>query len=223
MVKDFKFIYFDAGLTLLANNHASLFRRALESLGYKRTMSEVERAYHLANKEAMRHALLHRSDGREKFAFYFLEYLGLDVSVKDFRAAYEDIGHEFRWSAFPFARAVLEKLKGDGFKIGILSNWDRSLRSILEREGLLSLFDEVVISSEVGYEKPDEKIFRIALEKASCQAAECLFVGDNYYDDVIGAEKLGIATALINPGNLGIEDLDYKGIVIGSIMDLVKG
>lgn len=221
-MKKYKFIYFDAGLTLIKNNHEELFSFALEDLGVKRSSDDIKRAYHLANKAAMRDGLLHKSDGGKRFAFFFLSFLGVSCSLDDFNNAYIKYKDRFFWSSYPFTKDTLLDLKKKEYGIGLLSNWDRSLRRILEKEGILKMMDEVVISSEVGYEKPDEKIFSIALEKAAVKAEEALLVGDNYYDDVLGARKVNMDAVLINPGQLGIEEIDFDGPVISSIETLKK-
>jgi len=93
--------------------------------------------------------------------------------------------------------------------MGIISNWDHSARGLLAAHGLTGFFDPIVISSEVGCEKPSERIFRIALEKAGVPAERCLYVGDNYYDDAVGCRKVGMRPLILNPyGRLGIEEIE---------------
>ena len=219
-MKGFRFIYFDAGLTILGNNHVTLFKAALNDLGYDRSYKEVEKAYHLTNKEAMRRNLFHASDGGDEFAGIFLSFLSLPVSTEVFSDAYKKYSGSFKWSPFPFTKDVLLLLKRKGYGLGVLSNWDSSLRNILTEGGIYDLFDTVIISCEVGFEKPDVRIFEKALESSRVEGEECLFVGDNYYDDVVGAEKAGIRTILINPDlKSGIEELDYP-YIISSIEEL---
>lgn len=82
--------------------------------------------------------------------------------------------------------------------------------------------DTVVISSEAGCEKPDRRIFERALLLAGVEPSECLYVGDNYYDDAVGASAAGMRTLLINPpGRLGIEELKFPD-VIESIQDVER-
>ncbi len=219
-MSNYRFIYFDAGLTLLECNHTELFKKALEDLGKGREKEEIELAYHLANKKAMRENLFHTSDGGTVFASYFLSFLSLDIPIEDFHEAYTRYKSDIVWKPFPFTPGVLERLKRCGYGLGILSNWDPGLRDILRNGGIYDFFDQVIISSETGFLKPDENIFRIALEKAGLLNTECLLVGDNYYDDVLGAAKAGMKSVLINPeGKLGIEEIDYSPI-ISSIEEL---
>ena len=98
--------------------------------------------------------------------------------------------------------------------MGIISNWDVSARAILKKHRLDVFFEHVFISSEVGCEKPDVKIFQRALEAASIRPGECIYVGDNYYDDAVGSRKAGIEPLIINRyGQLGIEELGECSVI----------
>ena len=77
----------------------------------------------------------------------------------------------------------------------LISNWDPSCRSVLEQNGLTPYLDPILVSSEVGVEKPDRRIFEKALELSGEDPRECLYVGDNYYDDGVGALKWGWRSA----------------------------
>jgi putative hydrolase of the HAD superfamily len=57
--------------------------------------------------------------------------------------------------------------------------------------------------------KPDPRIFDIALHKAAVTAQECIYIGDNYYDDALGSRKVGIPALIINRfGKLGVEEIE---------------
>lgn len=61
-----------------------------------------------------------------------------------------------------------------------------------------------------------------ALKKANIKSQECLFVGDNYYDDIVGSSKVRMKAVLINPyERIGIEELKYNHI-IANISELPK-
>ncbi len=118
------------------------------------------------------------------------------------------------WCAFPFTVQVLQELKRHSIGIGLISNWDNTARQVLDDNGLTDYFDHIVISSEVGAEKPSRKIFDYSLRQAGISPAESVYVGDNYYDDVAGSSKAGLDSVLINRfGRLGIEELQHEPIV----------
>ena len=104
--------------------------------------------------------------------------------------------------------------------MGIISNWDWTARDILTAAGLIDYFDPIVISAEVDCNKPESRIFELALEKAGIPAHQCLYIGDNYYDDAIGSRKVGMNPLIINRfGNLGVEEIEDCP-VIGHLSDL---
>ncbi len=98
----------------------------------------------------------------------------------------------------PQAEPLLKKLKKK-YTIVLLSNFDHPpyVHGLLEQNGLTSLFDHVVISGEVGVQKPDVRIFEHALKAASLSANEVIHVGDSISDDVFGAHEAGITPVLI--------------------------
>jgi putative hydrolase of the HAD superfamily len=63
---------------------------------------------------------------------------------------------------------------------------------LLEGLGLTPYLDHVVVSAVVGWEKPHPRIFESALELAGIPAAQALHIGDNYQQDVLGAQQAGI-------------------------------
>jgi putative hydrolase of the HAD superfamily len=94
---------------------------------------------------------------------------------------------------------VLRDLRERGLRLGIVSNVTLRadlMRQDLDRLGIAALMDASVFSSEVGYRKPDARIFQAALERIGATAAESVFVGDRLVDDVTGARGVGMRTVL---------------------------
>ncbi|KAL8542860.1 hypothetical protein ACS0TY_003663 [Phlomoides rotata] len=83
-------------------------------------------------------------------------------------------------------------LKEYGVKLAVVSNFDSRLRKLLKDLNVLHLFDAVIMSSEVGYEKPDEKIFSAALDEICVVAKKVVHVGDGTKVDKGGANAIGI-------------------------------
>lgn len=81
------------------------------------------------------------------------------------------------------------------YKLSILSNADLRLRARLERDGLHALFDDLVVSAEVGMAKPDPAVFRLAAERLGVAPAECVFV-DDWDQNVEAARALGMRGVL---------------------------
>ena len=95
------------------------------------------------------------------------------------------------WELFPETIEVLTALKGR-MKLGVISNFDSRLRTILTHLGIAAFFDDILISSEVGADKPSAKIFSAALARAGVVASEALHIGDEPEADWIGAERAGL-------------------------------
>lgn len=89
-------------------------------------------------------------------------------------------------------KPVLEELK-KRYQIGVITNGPRDGQiNKLKHSGLYDLFDVVVISGEVGYSKPDPRIFEIALKRLGLEKEEVIFVGDQFDKDILGAYNAGI-------------------------------
>jgi putative hydrolase of the HAD superfamily len=94
---------------------------------------------------------------------------------------------------------TLDQLRKDGKCLGLVSNLTLLpdlVRQDLDRMSLGSRLDATVFSSEVGVRKPDPRIFRVALERLGSDPAETVFVGDRLYDDISGAEAVGMRAIL---------------------------
>ncbi|MDQ2918419.1 MAG: HAD-IA family hydrolase [Verrucomicrobiota bacterium] len=118
-----------------------------------------------------------------------------------FEVAYEHFAEAGVWALYPEVVEVLEQLQ-PRFRLGVVSNFDGRLRMILEQLGISKFFAEVIISSEVGADKPDPLIFRRALELAGVLPNESLHVGDDPVNDWQGAEAFGLRVfKLERPGN----------------------
>jgi len=89
--------------------------------------------------------------------------------------------------------SILKRLKQTGYPLYGLSNWSAETFPHMRRKhDFFDLFDDMVISGEVGHVKPDPEIFQIMLAKIGRPANECLFIDDSLAN-ICQAEKMGIA------------------------------
>jgi putative hydrolase of the HAD superfamily len=102
------------------------------------------------------------------------------------------------WTLFPETEAVLGHLKQAGFELGIVSNFDSRLFTVLRGLGLQRYFDTVTISSLARAAKPSPRIFHVALEKHAVDPKEAIHVGDSIKDDVEGARQAGLTGLLLD-------------------------
>lgn len=106
------------------------------------------------------------------------------------------------------ARATLERLRGAGHRLGVISNWDDTLEAILGRRGLLDLFEIVAVSTALGVAKPDGRIFRAALDAADVAPSLAVHVGDEPVADGQGARAAGIRPILVGCDLAGVERIE---------------
>jgi putative hydrolase of the HAD superfamily len=108
-----------------------------------------------------------------------------------FEIAYEHFAEAGVWELYPEVIDVLKQLHGR-YQLGVVSNFDGRLRVVLEQLGISKFFNEIVISSEVGADKPDPFIFRRAVELVGVLPNESLHVGDDPEKDWQGARAAGL-------------------------------
>jgi len=124
------------------------------------------------------------------------------------------------------AEDTLRRLKDGGYRTGLISNTvfpgtehDRDL----ERFGLLPWLDFTLYSFDVNLRKPNPDIFRIGLEKIGLTAAETLYVGDRYYEDIQGPEQIGMPAVLrYTEGRTYPDPLPENLTVIRQLPELLK-
>ena len=111
-----------------------------------------------------------------------------DHLFQDFRSVYPSM-------AKPQANALtcLFNLKRDGIRCAVISNGESAVqRPKIETLGLMPFLEFSMISSEVGFRKPDREIFELAASTLGLRTGQCMFVGDNPVADVAGAENAGM-------------------------------
>lgn len=102
------------------------------------------------------------------------------------------------WEIYPDTVASLERWRGRGIELGVLSNFDSRLYPVLEVLELADFFRSVTISTEVGAPKPDPLIFATALQKHRCAPEDAWHVGDSYQEDYEGATAAGLKGIWLN-------------------------
>jgi HAD superfamily hydrolase (TIGR01509 family) len=97
---------------------------------------------------------------------------------------------------------ALAALRASGRRLVVLSNANGTLHRAFDRLGLTRAFDVIFDSFNEGVEKPDPRLFRIALERSGAEASTTLHVGDLYHVDVAGARAAGLTPALLDVADL---------------------
>jgi len=124
------------------------------------------------------------------------QQVGTIDQFTDFSSYFSQLYHHFAtaepWSIYPDVLQALQYWQQLGIELGVLSNFDSRLHSVLEALGLAQFFTSVTISTEVGAAKPDPRIFAVALNKHQCSAESAWHVGDSLQEDYHGAKAAGL-------------------------------
>lgn len=124
---------------------------------------------------------------------------------------------------FGDARTVLKKLHRAGYVLGLVSNRDTDLGPIVERYGFEEFFHFTLWATLVDSFKPDRVIFEKALERAGgLPAHQVLYVGDNYFADVVGAQNVGMDVILIDPRNVFSSMYDKRVRRLRDILQFIE-
>lgn len=222
-MKNIRAVLLDAGDTLLRAEPAvdDVYRAAFARHGVDATAEDVHRAVHATWRDVD----AARERGEEKWggpggeAGFWRRFVGSVFARVGGGALPEPLLAElvahFRedrhWTLYPETLAVLAELRAAGLRLVIVSNWDSSLPSLLERLGLAAAVDDVVVSALVGVSKPARGIFDEAVRRAGVLHAEALHVGDSLADDYDGARGAGLSALLLDRRGRardGIEAID---------------
>lgn len=132
-----------------------------------------------------------------------LQVCGFEDDVERFAAHVDELFAQttFTYDCPPNGGQTLAALRERGYPLGLITNRENVPRfhELLDQADLHPFFDVTVASGEVGVRKPEPGIFHAALVRMGVTPDACLYVGDNYWADVVGAERAGIAPALLDP------------------------
>lgn len=99
----------------------------------------------------------------------------------------------------PDAPETLQRFRDAGFNLGLLSNRREPCQETLEELGLSAYFELVLVAGEVGAWKPDTPLFEHALARFGIAPQEAVYIGDNYFTDILGARAAGLQAILYDP------------------------
>lgn len=99
-------------------------------------------------------------------------------------------------------RETLNELKGAGYVLAVLSNRDKPFMDVLESHRIMEFFHFSLAGGEVNSYKPDTGLFEAALKRANLTPQEAVYVGDNYFADVVGSRRAGLTPVLYDPDDI---------------------
>lgn len=189
--------------------------RILIANGYEGSSQTLRQAYH-----AMWHRCyeLYWSGDRDipsrTQIHHLLESLAIDLAtfsepvLAEIEDAYGRAALEAPPAVVPSAREALEWARAQNLRIGLISNTGRTpgsiLRGVLADHGLAPLIDAMVFSNEHGECKPRRSIFDKLCAALGVRHSEMVFVGDNLYVDIYGAQQCGMRAVHFVPEVRGL-------------------
>ena len=141
-----------------------------------------------------------------------LAQIGVLENFSNFADFFQDIYLYFAtkepWYVFDDVVPTLQLWQQQGIQLGIISNFDTRLITVLKLLNLEQFFTSLTISSAVGFAKPNQNIFEIALKKHNVIAEQAWHIGDSIIEDYQGAKNAGISSFWLNrdSSSLDIED-----------------
>ena len=227
-------VFFDAGETLVYPHPSfvELFAEVLWEEGHRVDPQDLQELVHASsdrfNELMLSEKALNWSTSPERSrALWDLAYRmflgGANIPeaehAKLVNALYERFRTIASYRLYPDVLPTLERLRKAEVGIGLISNYEDWLEQLLETLEVSPFLDVSVISGIEGVEKPDTRIFEIALERAGVEAESSVYVGDNPIFDAEPAQKAGMLPVLIDRRGRH-EGVDF--LRIASMEDLPK-
>lgn len=201
-------IFLDAGGVLVYPNWARV-SDALSRRGVQVDPVALARAEPRAKRQLDTGGTIAATNDASRGWLYFdlvLTYAGVPLSDAT-AAALQDLQEYHResnlWEIVPaHVGPTLQALRDRGITLTVVSNANGTLCRHFERLGLTTAFGCVLDSHDVHVEKPDPRIFQIALERSGGRPETTIHVGDLYHVDVVGARNAGIRPVLLDEADL---------------------
>ena len=201
---------FDGTLRLDKPNGSDVFFSRTVEMGLSiddetRLHSERWTHYYFANSPEIQSDLKEFKDGNFWVNYSRRKLLSLGRSEEEAESlsapmsAYMRDNYKPQSHVLDESRKVLDTFKKDGYILGVISNRDDPYHDELKELKLDSYFSFSLAGGEVQSFKPDTHIFDQGLKRAGIKAEEAIYVGDNYYADIVGSRNAGLLPVLYDP------------------------
>ena len=229
-------VFFDAGNTFLSMDFDRVAAVAAD-LGLDCSGGELERA-EAASRPAISAALAEgrSTEGGAAFRLYLEEILShLPRSCRDgveLGSVASSVAdrlflpgrNDLLWNRpLPGRKEAFERIRSLGYRMAVVSNSDGTMGQTVSQIGFAHLFDGLIDSGTVGFEKPDPRIFKAALETIGARPEHTVHVGDLYAADVVGARAAGVHAVLLDPWDDWPEVDCSKVADLAELADLLPG
>jgi putative hydrolase of the HAD superfamily len=194
-------VLFDAADTLFTTQGTvgEIYAEVAQSFGSTASPSEIQQAFvrHFRNSGPI------STESEKQWWKDVVHRVFSDVGmIADFDRFFDEVYERFKnsrgWRLFPETRMVLEELQRRGVIMGVISNFDSRVYSVMKSLRIDSFFKTTTISSETGCAKPEPGIFMAAIQDIGVPRQRILYVGDSLVDDYQAGESAGLHTVLID-------------------------
>ncbi|MGH7854464.1 MAG: HAD-IA family hydrolase [Candidatus Binatia bacterium] len=229
-----KAIFFDAAGTLMKPTRSvgESYARFAAKYGVRATPSDLSERFRVCFGEAPRLAFpgasedtvtgLERDWWKQLVAQVFEPWRPFERFDEFFDELFAYFAEPGAWSLYPEVLDTLAALKQRGLPSSVISNFDSRLVQILNGLGAGAFFEQIFVSSRVGYAKPDPQIFHAALKHHGLKPEQSLHVGDSEINDLHGANNAGLRGILVDRRKLADASGGGERVMsLTSILDLV--
>jgi putative hydrolase of the HAD superfamily len=205
----YRAVFFDAGETLVHPHptFADLFAQTLRTQGYDVWPETVRERGHVVfdrfRSAALANDLWTTSPERSRRFWHdvyrdFVTELGIADADGLLDVLYGTFTDLANYRTFEDVPAVLRRLHDAGLVLGVISNFEEWLERLLDQLGVRSSFSVTVVSGVEGVQKPDRRIFELAMERADVTPEVSVYVGDDPEFDVDPALAAGMYPVLLD-------------------------
>lgn len=137
---------------------------------------------------------------------------------------YTEFTKAYIWEIADNLVKTLTQLKKADIKLMVVSNYDDRLTELLKSLQLNYYFDAVITSFESGFEKPDKRIYKLAIKQMDLSPKYILHIGDDYLEDFVAAKSAGLKSLLYVPQNTNNinSTINYSHEKIENFVDIFK-
>ena len=193
----------------------SLQSEVAKKYGFELTEKGVAQGYFLADKfmaeQNVTYPIRSQSELEKKNFFAKYEKLvlsgdGHDVDIETSGKIFKELQKiPYSMQLYSDVISVLKELRQTGYKLGLISNMNKTGKEILNEFNLVDYIDVCVTSKDALAEKPDPKIFLDTLTLLNVKPAQSVYVGDQILSDIQGSQNVGIIPLLIDRDNVNVD------------------
>lgn len=228
-MENIKFIFFDLDNTLLDHTHAEkialhqTFENDLKEIVHA-DFDSFKTVYHEINTRLWSlysQSKISKDEVRLGRFRDSLKYFGIiDFDIKKLWENYA-LRYRGNWKPIEYSSEILHYLNDKNYRLGIISNGFTELQNDkIKKMGWTHYFKSIILSEEIGVQKPNPLIFKSALKSSQMDVSEVIYIGDSYETDISGAKNSGWKSIYFNPNGLNSEDSTVTTIV--ELNDLKK-